>query len=128
MTSRSFIYDITFIDGLTLAITAATKPVAIGMAQAQYRELLKACPSIVAVERRPPRDQAAPCALYRVRLSWGNVHSGIKLLACDAAAAIAAARHVFAVEYPSVPHMQTIVRHVARLGTGYDESIITVAA
>jgi len=111
-----------------LAVAAANKPVAIGMAQRQYSDLLKARPSIVAVERRPPRDQAAPRALYSVRLSWGSVHSGIKLLACDAAAAIAAARHVFAVEYPSVPHMQTIVRRVVRLGTGYDESIISFAA
>jgi hypothetical protein len=128
MTSRSFIYDITFIDGLTLAVTAPNKPVAIDMAHAQYLDIVKACSSIVAIERRPPRDQAAPRALYSVRLSWGSVHTGIKLLACDAAAAIAAARHVFAVEYPSVPHMQTIVRRVLRLGTGYDESIITFAA
>lgn len=128
MTSRSFIYDITFIDGLTLAVTAPNRPAAIYAAQTQRPDRIKPRASIVAVERRPPRDQAAPRALYSVRLSWGSVHSGIKLLACDAAAAIAAARHVFAVEYPSVPHMQTIVRHVARLGTGYDESIITFAA
>lgn len=120
MTRSPFTYDITFINGLTLFVSAPNKRQAVCIAEITH--WVATC--IVAVERRLVSGRSAPLALYSVRLRHGRIHTGIKLLAHDAGAAIAAARHVLALEYDGVAHMDALAMRVIRLGTGYDSSVI----
>lgn len=116
MRERDVLYHITFEDGVTMPFRAANRASAL--------RLIPARGHVVAVERQPRHDCPPPLALYSVWLVVGDGWSGIKVVAHDAAAAIAAARYALALEYGKVGHMLARVKRVKRLVEGCDGRIL----